>query len=100
MTTTNPKLIQCGDHQLAPWAVTCIHVCDGTASDVLPIPQDVGSETENDWLCTDCFEKFAITQQGTIENLRVVCIHCLRKLLRPYQTFSGRTISGEGGKTP
>lgn len=87
MANTNPKLIQCGDHKLAPLAVTCIHVCDGTATDVLPIPQEEGNEIENDWLCVACFEKFAIKRQGTVEDLRVVCIHCLRGLLKPYRKF-------------
>ena len=99
MKNNKSRLVQCGDHQLAPWALTCTHVCDGTATDVFPIPQDVGSETENDWLCMDCFEKFAIERQGSVEDLRVVCIHCLRNLLKPCRTFSGHNSAGEGGKT-
>ena len=85
MTNFNFKLIRCGDHQLAPSALTCVHICKGTATAVVPIPQEDGSEIENDWLCPDCYEKFVVNDNGGLDDLQVVCIHCLREILKPYQ---------------
>ena len=79
------KLIECGDHSFAPWAATCVHICEGTATEVVPIPQPDGSEVENDWLCPQCVQRYFIGLDCDVEDLRMVCIHCLRKLLKPYQ---------------
>ena len=85
------KLIQCGDHSLAPWPVTCVHICDGTATEVVPVLQPEGSEVEADWLCRECFDKHFGDEpdSGDISDLRVVCIHCRRKALKPYQENVG-----------
>ena len=82
-----PKLIQCGDHSFAQWAITCVHICEGTATDAVPISQKRGGEVENDWLCPECIEKRLGDgpDRTDITDLRAVCIHCLRKALRPYQ---------------
>lgn len=82
-----PKLIQCGDHSLAPWAITCVHVCEGTATDVIPIPQKEGREVDADWLCPECFEKHFLggADSKDMSDLRAVCIHCLRRSLGRYQ---------------
>jgi hypothetical protein len=87
MSHDTPKLIQCGDHSFAPWAITCVHICDNTAADVVRVPQPEGSEVEADWLCTECFERHfgEGEKKGDITDLRAVCIHCLRKALKPYQ---------------
>jgi hypothetical protein len=82
-----PKLIQCGDHSFAPWAITCVHICNGTATDVVPLPNQTGGEVESDWICPECFAKHFGDgpAKGDITDLRAVCIHCLRKALKPYQ---------------
>ena len=80
MSAEERKLIRCGDHSLAPWAITCVHICEGTADDALAIPQPEGSEVEFDWLCRKCYEDQAAGAGG--DDLRVVCIHCLRELLK------------------
>jgi hypothetical protein len=63
-----PKLIQCGDQSFAPWAVVCIHICNGTATDVVAIPQPEGSELEADWLCSDCEMQFRTTASLNISD--------------------------------
>jgi hypothetical protein len=87
MNHDEAQLIRCGDHNLAPWAITCVHICDGTATDAVPIPQPEGSEVEADWLCPECFARHFGDgpKTGDITELRAVCIHCLREALKPYQ---------------
>lgn len=77
-----PKLIKCGDHSFAPWGTVCVHICEGTATDVGPVPQELGSET--DWLCNDCWREAFAGTLG-VDDIRAVCIHCLRKIMKPYQ---------------
>ena len=80
------KLVQCGDHGYAPWGIVCIHIVEGTAKEIVPIPRDKESEVENDWLCLECAERHfgPNAQAGDIDDLRCVCIHCLRELVQPY----------------
>ena len=75
------KLIRCGDHSLAPWAVACVHVMEGTAADLVRVPQDEGSEVKYDWACRECYEKLQ-RDECPVEDLRAVCVHCLRACLR------------------
>jgi len=86
LMTENKKLVQCGDHGFAPWGIICIHIIDGTAKEVVATPQDAGSEVENDWLCPECAERHCgpNSRVGDIDDLRCVCVHCLRKLVEPY----------------
>ena len=89
MSAEETKLIRCADHSLAPWAITCVHILEGTADDVVAVPQPQGSEVEFDWVCPKCHEKlFRQDQAGSadVEDLRAVCIHCLRLLLKRYRT--------------
>lgn len=83
-----PKLIECGDHSFAPWGLTCVHISEGTATDVVPIPRppEINSEVEFDWLCPECARKhFGFgADSGDDLDLKVVCIHCLRRLLSTY----------------
>ena len=85
-----PKVIRCEDHSCAPWAVTCIHIIEGTATDVVPIVLDEGTEVEADWLCPECVQKHFGDEWDKCEiaDLRAVCIHCLRQVLEPYQEDS------------
>ena len=84
----NTHLIRCGDEGLAPWAITCVHICDGSASEIVPVPLEEGTEVESDWLCRECYEKhFGVDGGGAgIDELRAVCIHCLRQLLTAYDS--------------
>ena len=86
------RLIRCGDHSLAPSALTCVHICDGTATSVMPIPQEEGNEIEYDWLCSNCFDKHLFNAHGTVDDLRIVCIHCLREILKQYRDDSPRVL--------
>lgn len=89
MSVEETKLIRCADHRLAPWAITCVHILEGTADDVVAVPQPQGSEVEFDWICPRCHEKlFRQDQAGSadVDDLRAVCIHCLRLLLKRYRT--------------
>lgn len=81
MTTENHKLIQCADHSWAPWGIVCIHIIEGTAVEAIPMPQEDGSEVESDWMCPSCAEEMV---NSNIENLRPVCMHCIRKVIKPY----------------
>ncbi len=89
-----PKLIQCGDHQFAPYAATCVHVIHRTATDVVPIRCEEGSEVEYDWLCPQCYRKYCLDNEDTwdVDDLVVVCIHCLRKIMRPYRKQMRRKL--------
>lgn len=70
------KLIQCGDHSYAPWGVVCTHIIEGSASEIVQMNPDEGS---NDWLCTEC------AKEMNIENMECVCIHCIRKFTNKYK---------------
>ena len=83
-----PKLIQCGDHSYAPWALICVHLMKGTAKEWVAIEVDDGREVDNDYICPDCAGKVSMTPgEWDIENLRAVCIHCLRDI--PERSRSG-----------
>jgi hypothetical protein len=72
-----PKLIRCGDHKLAPWCIVCVHLESGASNEWRPIPQGPESDTENDWLCPECLALFPNIPE---QNMRALCIHCVRKL--------------------
>ena len=71
------KLIKCADHKWAPWGIVCVHLVKGTSTEWLPMPQAPGSECENDWLCPACAAKLP---EPPVEDLKAICIHCIRKL--------------------
>jgi hypothetical protein len=53
------------------------------------VRQPEGSEVEFDWICPECYERyFGQDQDGSadVDDLRAVCIHCLRLLLKRYRT--------------
>jgi hypothetical protein len=71
-----PKLIQCGDHKLAPWSVVCIHLLNGSSEDWQRLPGEDGNQ--DDWLCPVCAAKGA--EHVPVEELKAVCIHCVREM--------------------
>jgi hypothetical protein len=77
-----PKLIQCGDHKWAPWAIICCHLMDNPEDhEWCPIEVNDGREVDNDYVCPECFEAhFEQGEPHDIDKLRAVCIHCLRHL--------------------
>ena len=80
----NTNLIRCADHQLAPWAIVCIHVMDGKSDSAVAIPKEDGSEVMFDWVCPDCESIMEETNEsGDIDHLAAVCIHCLRDHILP-----------------
>ena len=84
-----PQLILCADGCRAPAVVTCVHVCDGTATTVVPWPHGRGGEVENDWFCKECFEKYVGDQadvKAPKKDLCLACLHCLREKLAKYST--------------
>lgn len=72
---TNSNLIQCGDHSYAPYSIVCVHLIAGT-TEWCPIPSD-HPEVDHDWLCPKCLEQFS---DIGIDDIRAVCIHCVRDL--------------------
>lgn len=82
-----PKLIQCADHGVAPWTVTCIHLFNWTATEAIAVPRDEGTEVEADWVCTECFERYFVgeTVSEDLSDLQEVCMHCLRDILEAYE---------------
>jgi hypothetical protein len=78
-----PKLIRCGDHGFLPWGIVCVHVVEGTATEVVAVPREDGNETEYDWLCRQCYEH--LDEEDDDEDLLVACIHCLREFIEPYR---------------
>jgi hypothetical protein len=76
-------LIQCSNDGWAPWAIVCTHLMDGESREWVPIDlsEDDKREIDSDWLCPECAEKL---HEENIDNLRPVCIHCLRKIRKQY----------------
>lgn len=77
MTEPNINLIQCGDHQLAPWSIVCEHLMNGASREWMSMPSN-NPEVDYDWVCPDCIP----TEENppNIDNLRAICIHCVRHL--------------------
>lgn len=73
----NTNLIQCGDHKMAPWSVVCIHLIQSESNEWIPI-ESTSPEVDYDWTCPECVPE--PNKEINIENLRPVCIHCVRKL--------------------
>lgn len=72
------KLIECHDHNYAPWSIVCRHLLEGTRTDWQRIPMGPGEQ--DDWLCTSCADK---GPDGIrLEDICCVCIHCVRELRR------------------
>lgn len=79
-------LIQCGDHSWAPWSIVCTHVLNRTAAKVYALPKLPPGESEFDYVCMSCAEE--VEQDGdaiNIDNLRPVCMHCVTRVLAPYE---------------
>jgi hypothetical protein len=64
---------QCGDHQWAPGGLVCIHLIDNPAQHGNKL-----ATTEGDhWLCDGCF---ADLDAVGVDDLKLVCMHCVRAL--------------------
>jgi hypothetical protein len=90
----SPTLIKCGDGCFAPSVATCVHIIEGTAKTVLPVRCEKGGEVEYDWYCPQCFDKYYLHNEDTfdVKDMRIVCIHCLRKIMRPYRKQMRRRL--------
>ena len=93
------NMIKCGGNRQARCATTCVHIVERTARKVLPIRNDDGSEVEYDWLCPQCFKKYYLENEGTfdVDDLRAVCIRCMRKIMAPYQRQMRRRLRQKSG---
>ena len=89
------ELIQCGHRKNAPWGIICVHLSDHTSAAWVRVPQEPGKDFENDWLCPECIEKFP---DLSADNLRAVCIHCIRELRRGAVTSSQAEPRDMGAK--
>lgn len=69
-------LIQCSDHQWAPWSLVCVHLVNG-GTDWNAVPNDDSPEVDFDWLCDECYRK---QPDVNVDDLRAICIHCVRVL--------------------
>jgi hypothetical protein len=78
----NHHLIQCGDHQLAPWSIVCIHLSSGESREWIPLKSS-SPEVDYDWVCPDCVPNSEI-EKPDITKLQAVCIHCVRELRMQY----------------
>lgn len=72
----NENLIECGDHKWAPFSVLCVHLISGDSNEWVPIDSQ-SPEVDFDWLCPACADTI---ENPNLEDLKVVCIHCVRKL--------------------
>lgn len=75
---TNHQLIQCGGHGWAPWSIVCVHLVEGTSREWVAVPSDF-DEVDYDWFCPACDP-----ENPDIEQLKAICIHCVRKLRGMY----------------
>ena len=85
MSEKNINLIQCGDHNWAPWSIVCIHLVNKESTEWIPIESN-NPEVDYDWICPACdeFQQQYITEETStdevIKDLRPACIHCVRQL--------------------
>lgn len=74
------KLIKCGDHKCAPFGLICTHLAEGKSTNWISVTElDLyaeRTEIENDWVCPECAAKWPNLR---IAEVRLVCIHCIRK---------------------
>jgi hypothetical protein len=75
-------MVRCGNHGKAPGGVICKHLFRGTAKDwvrVADILPGLGPENEHDHVCRACAERL---NELTAADMRLVCMHCMRRLRR------------------
>lgn len=77
--TTVPKVIECANHQFAPWAVLCIHLIENPKLQWISVEVDDGREVENDYICAECYKQH-MSGNDPVDDIRPICIHCVRKL--------------------
>jgi hypothetical protein len=74
-------MLECGDHKYAPGGMICVHLANGASKVWLPVAKldhfAERIEIENDWLCPECAKNWPYLQ---IDELAMVCIHCIREL--------------------
>lgn len=72
-----PRLIQCANHSMAPYAFVCVHLIYGEAVEWVP-DLSAHAEIDYDWFCPACFKQW---QDATLtyDKIRPVCMHCIRK---------------------
>jgi hypothetical protein len=60
----------------------------------VPVRCEEGSEVEHDWLSPQCYRKCYVDNDNTwdVDDLVVVCIHCLRKIMKPYRRQMKRRL--------
>jgi hypothetical protein len=73
-----------------------------TATEIMPVPNEPGSEVEYDWLCRQCFDEYYLNEDDNVplDDMRIVCMHCLRQIMRPYgaqMRFRLRQIESSSG---
>lgn len=76
MNSPKKTMVQCGDHGYAPGGIVCVHLIAG-APDWHSAGHDL--DTENDWLCSECMAK---APDLSVDDLSLLCRHCIRKLQR------------------
>ena len=78
---TVPLVIQCGDHNYAPYSFVCRHLIENPLQEWIPIDiaEDDGREVDNDWVCEECDKNEIWTKhEEAVEALRIICIHCIK----------------------
>ena len=89
MSDENCNLIQCGKDGWSPWSIVCVHLVTGESREWVPIPSD-NPEVDYDWACPTC--ESDLNEQGDnidLNNLRAICIHCVRDLRKKYDLNFG-----------
>lgn len=87
LATKNKTLVKCGNHHMAPAGMICIHLADQTSTEwrsMIPLfdPAEDSTQFENDWLCRECFDRCVATQSlPDLDDIRTVCIYCIRDLM-------------------
>lgn len=83
-------LIDCGNHNSygkSPWSVVCVHLIEGTSREWIPI-ESIIPEVDFDWICPKCLElcddEDGLNPGNNLENLRPVCIHCVRTMRKEF----------------
>lgn len=86
---SSENLIQCADHQFAPWHIMCKHLFLPLPADQwvkIELRDDDGREVDGDWICKDCDARLQTPQDFEklmqADLLAAVCMHCCNDLKR------------------
>ena len=86
-------VVECGGHGWQPFAIVCTHLAEQESTEWhrVELANDDCREVDCDWLCLKCLGKYEAGDESIVDDLRPVCMDCMKKV-RQYEVLSvGRT---------